>query len=55
MIFVQRSSRLLRLEVLSERCLQVLSRQREGTPMAAGQCEFTLVRDSEAALTTGQW
>lgn len=39
------------------RCLplQVVSRQREGAPLAAGQCEFALVRENEAAITTGQW
>ena len=36
-------------------CAQVLSRKREGAPLSPGQCEFSLVRDSEAALTTGQW
>ena len=39
----------------AQRPLQVLSRQREGTPLGPGQCEFSLVNDSEAALTTGQW
>ncbi|PSC69692.1 Transducin WD40 repeat-like superfamily [Micractinium conductrix] len=34
---------------------KVLSRKREGAPLSPGQCEFSLVRDSEAALTTGQW
>lgn len=34
---------------------RVLSRQREGSPLGPGQCEFSLVKDSEAALTTGQW
>ena len=38
-----------------QRLVQVLSRQREGTPLGPGQCEFSLVNDNEAALTTGQW
>ncbi len=36
-------------------CAQVLSRKRDGAVLGPGQCEFSLVKDSEAALTTGQW